>query len=206
MLRRGYTLIEVIVTISIVAMLTILLVPNINRSLVKNNIAGDADVLSSKIESARLLAGSTQQADIVDPSDTADLTRPSYYGVYLPPSNSDTLQIIRVFMAQDPKYLCDPSLLITGTLPSRCVVDTIKFSQGVQMANQAADPSVPYRVILFKTPSQQVYYGDNSVDSSKIAITGPSQSPYTITLKSGTKTATININTSTGRVSGVSYN
>ena len=197
-MKRGYTLIEVLITITIISVLTVLLIPSINRSLSRNNIAGDAQLLTSKIESARLLAGSTQQGDTS-----------GYYGVYLPPNGYDYIQV--VFVSTDPSKTCDPTGLITGNtslFSASCIVDTVRLSQGVQMAN----PSGLYRLILFKTPSQQVFYGDNTDNATKIAIknpdTGFASFAQGITLKynKNAKTATVNINSTNGQVSGVSYN
>lgn len=207
-MRRGnlankplaFTLIEVLVAISIIAVLTILLIPNINRSLSKNNLAGDVQLVSSNIESARLLAGSTQKVE---------LDNFGYYGLYIPP-NGDKLAIIRVSAdPNDPKSVpanasCDPKTLIVSGLDSysTCVVDTINLSQGVSLVSTGT----LNRFVLFRAPSQQVYFADNSSDPLVISNPPLASISQGIALQYGSKTATIYLNDATGQVSNVTYN
>lgn len=199
-MRRGFTLIEVLVVIAIVGVLTILLIPNINRSLSKNNLAGDAQLLSSKIETARLLAGSTQKAEGNDAF--------GYYGIYLPPQTGNTFQVIRV--SADPNNAgamtlpCNANDIITNKFPAKCIVETITLSQGVTMTFAGSS----YRFVLFRTPSQQAYFADDSANPGSLVIGDAPGAVFQpgIKLQYGSKTVTMNINNTTGQVSSVTYN
>lgn len=201
--QKAFTLIEVLVAIAIVAMLTILFIPNINRSLSKNNLAGDAQLLSSKIESARLLAGSTQRADN---------SASGYYGIYLPPGVGSSFAIIRATAdVSNPLTFglpCNPEGLISITtksamFPDSCVVETVTLSPGVTLN----DAQKSFRFIFFRAPAQQVYFGDNSIDQGSVTLSDrlPDSFSAGIQLRYGSKTATIHINNATGQVESTTY-
>jgi prepilin-type N-terminal cleavage/methylation domain-containing protein len=192
-MRRGYTLIELMISISIMALLTVLLVPVIDKSLSKNNIASDAELIASQVESTRLLAGSTQQFD----------NGQGFYGLFIPSSGSQ-FYIVRIsgdgtgkfaLKATDQLAACpiDEVFPDPTALPN-CIVSTESLSSNVTFAQTGA--STDPQTIIFNAPTQTL------VNYSNPSATPAPSSGWTVklTLNGSTKIATLSIDGVTGSV------
>lgn len=193
MTKKAFTLIEVLITIAIISLMATLLIPNINRSLTKNNIANDAQLLQAKLEQTRLLAGSTQQFD----------EGKGYYGLYFPyGTDGKTVYILRI--QEEDK--CTPIMLANQndflTNQKNCIVEEIRLSSGVTHSTNN------FVLILFKAPTQQLY-GSIYEGGRGISIVPPLTTiPFPVqwddfsnlVLNNGEKTATLSVNKVTGKL------
>lgn len=181
-LNRAFTLIELLVVIAIISVLVGLLVPMIDRSLSRNRLANDVEVLRSKLEEVRLLAGSTRAIDEPISNATPDEDKVGYYGLYLPSIHQQTLpnsNLVRPFFAivriSDPfeveqgkagvchlnlpnsgsNVIWDASNRNSAPETSRpCLVEKIYLTRGVSWtAND--ETNFHERIIAFRVPSQQ---------------------------------------------------
>ncbi|MBI4948459.1 type II secretion system protein [Candidatus Berkelbacteria bacterium] len=196
MIKKAFTLIEVLITIAIIALMATLLIPNINRSLSKNNIANDAQLLQAKLEQVRLLAGSTQQFD----------SGKGYYALYFPSDSNKDVYILRVDDTTDnPTATCKISSFTNSEVISQtygdCVVEKIPLSNGV--THQTTSPVF----VLFKVPTQQLFKAQYTPNVG-IEIVDPQNIVYSswidfsdLSLNNGEKTATLSVNNVTGKLS-----
>lgn len=191
MLRRGlqrqaFTLIELLISISIIGILLALVIPSIDKSLSGNDLANDAEIFKSKVEETRLLASSTQQIDTVAANERA------YYAVFLPAGTEHYYAIVRITSASGSACLI---ATVATTLPPACVVQRIEFSRKVVSGNGTP------RFILFGVPTQQTF------TAVAAGATWPIVAPaanVTFPLTYNTKTATLTIEAYTAKVT-ISY-
>lgn len=196
--RVGFTLIEVLISIAIIAVLSALLVPSIDRSLSRNNLANDVDLLRSKIEETRLLAGSTQQAD----SKTT-----GYYALFLPGGTNTYFSILRI---DDTTNTC-PLGAAVGQANSGgdCVVERVSLSKNVSLQNGQGNSG---KLVLFRSPTQQLseshHKGYCNASGCYTPVDGPplfSSWGTDVKLQFKTKAATVILEDYTGKLK-VTYN
>src|SRR3989344_493214 len=225
----GFTLIEFLVVIAIIALLIGVLVPSASRSLSGNRLASDVEVLKAKIEETRLLAGSAQTADGQSDPTITGADKVGYYGLFIPtlkylydqsyPGKPDFYALIRLSypLATDADGYCSPDKAITQLLSTSgvgdCVVERINLTNGIEFDRSTL---LGRRIIGFRVPTQQVV----EICSAKIPThndwkcsspwgenqNGPvfnltdNNSPY-FRLQSDTKKADILVEKYTGRLS-----
>lgn len=188
--KTGFTLIELLVSIAIMALLTTLLIPSIDRSLSRNNLANDVSLLRSKLEETRLLAASTQQED---------QSTVGYYAVVLP-ANATFFSIIR---AQDSSESTCPiaEAARQASVGGQCLVEKIALSKGVKLSNNEVGAS---KLVLFRSPTQQT-----SAASCRPGVNGllcsaangaPSFSNWGVKLQFQAKTATVTLEDYTAKL------
>jgi len=199
--RRGFTLIELLVSIAIMGLLIALLVPNINRSLQKNQIAEDVELFKAKLEETRLMAGSTQQSFTGDNG---------YYGVYISPGENDEFYIVRV--DKDPNKndegMCGVTT-ITNQISESGGVGNCVIEQ-VAMAGTITNPQTDApRLVVFKAPIQQIdgikWYPDANEGKGSWKLEGGDFNRYwdkfaTISSKNTSKTAEVKLGDYSGKV------
>src|SRR3989344_2234825 len=165
----GFTLIEFLVVIAIIALLIGVLVPSASRSLSGNRLASDVEVLKAKIEETRLLAGSVQTADGQSDPTITGADKVGYYGLFIPtkghlnkqdyPNQPDFYAIVRLSLPlnQATDGYCSPDKAITQLLStsgsSDCIVERINLTNGIKFDRSTL---LGQRIIAFKVPTQQV--------------------------------------------------
>lgn len=198
--RRGFTLIELIISMAIIGLLIALIIPNIDRSLSKNSVANDAELFKAKLEEVRLMSGSTQLVDESNGSSGSIATdKAGYYAIVLLTGNRSYFNVVRVsYPMTDPSADCRISqvFLHINEQKGACLVQRIQLSQGVTMSGVTDT-----MMIAYKAPSQQLTMITNS---SGWAERSPLFPDPLFQLTYQGKTATVNIDDYTGRVS-VSY-
>lgn len=195
----GFTLIELLISIGIIGIMLTLLIPNIDRSLSKNDLANDAELFKSKVEETRLMAGSTQQVDADQGLIGAGQVRKTaYYAMFIPTTSHDYFAIVRLSSELDiptapgctminvEAAVNDPSV---GN--QDCIVQRNRLSRSVTLAS--ANP----RIIIFQIPSQTVFEG------RKNGINWVKRNPdfgWSFTLNLGTKSATLSVEDYTAKI------
>lgn len=188
----GFTLVELVISIAIMGLLTALLVPNIDRSLSKNNLAIDVDLFKAKLEETRLMAGSTQQLD----------QGTGFYGLYLPPGDNNYFTVVRLSSGSSLAFGA-PCTVETAVIESQpgfsgeniCLIERISLGRGVTLSNTGGD-----RLIIYKAPTQ-ILGEAKRAGSSWEAGTPDFNWGGTLQLKTNTKTATVVLESYTGKVS-----
>ena len=191
-IRAGFTLIELLVSIAIIGLLSALLVPSIDRTLSRNNIANDVDLIRSKIEETRLLAGSTQQADGATVG---------YYAVVFPAGRPTHFSIIRV---QDSSGTNCP--ISQALSEPNCLIEEVSLSKGVELINNNVGES---KLVLFRSPTQQVSAASCRPGPRAFLCSAPDGLPsfvgWGLKLQFKTKTATVDLEDYTGKLRPVKY-
>lgn len=165
--KRAFTLIELLIVIAIISILIGVLVPMVSRSLSRNRLASDVEVLRAKIEEARLTAGSTKTNDEQIGVNIPGIDRVGYYGIYFPPQNilGDSrnynhkpfyaiVRLSKPFTSEDTGY-CSPSTMINDALlgGGPCLVERIDLSDNVLYDLTTL---LQQRMIGFVVPSEQL--------------------------------------------------
>lgn len=207
--QPGFTLIELLVAIVIIGLMMTVLVPNIDRSLGKNRLANDVELLRAKIQEARLLAGSTQQSD--EPGGTSDpVDETGYYAVFLPGSSHGTTYFALIRLSnpfdltgsQGANY-CSADIAVNhadpqSAVPSgerHCLLERNKLSRSVNIFANQAD-----RIVAFDVPSQQVV--ELVRNNNRWALAEPKFN-WSIQLTFSSKTATVRLEPYTGKLTVV---
>lgn len=149
--KRGFTILEVLITAAIMGMMIALLVPNIDRSLDKNNLSNDVDLFKAKLEEVRLLAGSTQQDD--EALNTGDATNDEigYYGIAVPTGQVNYFDIVRISYPLDTGQPCDVATIINPQTSADCTVERVTLSNSVNLADNDI-----YQLVAFRIPTQRM--------------------------------------------------
>ena len=199
-MKKGYTLIELLVTITIMGVLTALFIPGIDRTLSRNNIAYDASLISSELESARLLAGSTQQVE------NNGLPNYGFYALYIP-SSGQSLYVVRLDgngttipgeITGNPGP-CPNDQVLTSSPKDDCLVKTDQLSNGV---NISTGNSV---IVVFASPTQQASVYSGAITNSGPLTSGSPSIKVSQTVLGQIHTATLSIDYVTGEAGMISY-
>lgn len=197
---KSFTIIELLVTIAIIGLLVALLIPNIDRSLSKNQIVNDVDLFKAKLEETRLLAGSTQQIDEssnnIDPNDpSADEV--GYYAIVIPRDDSTYFNIVKMSHPVT-NGLCTADKVINNinnNIPD-CIVERVNLSKNITLSNR----SNRYQFIVFRVPTQQISTLELGANWEVVPLVFDNPVFELRYLDPAELTATINIDSYTGRV------
>lgn len=155
--RKGFTLIELIISMAIISLLIALILPNIDRSLSKNNVANDAELFKAKVEEVRLLAGSTQIVDETDgDAGTIDQDNVGYYAIMLDLQGfaGDYFSLVRIsYPLSNASLPCAPNRVATQARDESgpCFVQRVKVSSDMQRVSGNHDRFF----LAFTAPTQQ---------------------------------------------------
>jgi len=205
--QRAFTLIEALVTIAIIGMMLGLLVPLIDRSLSKNRLSNDVEILKSKLEEVRLLSGSTQQADEIVP-DQGDFDSAGYYAVLLHANayQNQSVDIVRLSYpvdSTDPNVPCLPETAQQQAFSQSgpCFVERIILSRGVTINCRICGPTQEYasnHLLAFRIPTRQLHH-IHVIDSRWTEDVPVYENPvFELTFQD--KRATVSIDPYTGKV------
>ena len=195
---KSFTIIELLVTVAIIGLLVALLIPNIDRSLSKNQIVNDVDLFKAKLEETRLLAGSTQQID--ESSNNIDPNNPGadevgYYAIVIPPDDSTYFNIVKMSHPVT-NGLCTAEIVIDNDLNSGCIVERVNLSKNITLSNR----SNLYQFIVFRVPTQQISTLELGANWEVVPLVFDNPVFELRYLDPAELTATINIDSYTGRV------
>lgn len=193
---QAFTLVELLVSVAIISLLIALIIPNIDRSLSKNNLSNDVELFKAKLEETRLLSGSTQQIDEYygDAGSTSqDAT--GYYGILLHRGARAYFSIVRLSYPIAAVSACMPANVITQAenQSGECFIERVNLTPGVKTA------ALPENFfIVYRTPVQEL---------SKVVRTGggwivdvPTFPTPLFQLTYESKTAKVDVDDYTGRV------
>lgn len=196
--RRGFALIELLISIGIVSLLIALFITNFDRATASNRLAEDAELIKSKIEQARLLAGSTQITDEpAGSSGDSNYDPAGYYGLYMPKDTTTQLQLVRVPYPAGrftPGDCFERETIVIGGDLTVCLVETIVFNRGVEFTYTGES-----RIIAFRVPTQQYFTIIKSNPPNPIWIEWTATNTFTLRLTPSNKKASIVIKP-TGKV------
>jgi len=171
--KKAFTLVELLIVIAIMALLIGALIPSIDRSLSSNRLASDVEVFKSKLEEARLLAGSTQTNDEIVGEEKTGKDRVGYYGILIPGSDviSDPgtygpqfYAIVRlsnpfIFFSGNEGYCTGAQALkdayMNNTGEGTCLVEKVLLTSNVKYF-QNPTFNIHAKLIAFRVPTQQV--------------------------------------------------
>lgn len=185
-IKKGYTLIEALITMAIIGLLLGLLVPLVDRNLGKNRLANDAELLRSKVEEVRLLAGSTQLQDESGESVHPTFDEAGYYALFVHSDayDSDHYDIVRLSYPVDataPEVPCKPNDVQSQALNQSgpCFVGRIDMSRGVEFSCKMCGATPEFRsnhFLAFRVPTRQfhhVYVSDEQWTEGEPVFTNP---------------------------------
>lgn len=184
MKKRGFTVIDLLISISIIGLMLGLLVTNMDHSLSRNRIANDAELFAAKVEEVRLMAGSTQSIDeqAVNPDSDNDV---GYYALYVPESG-DYFYILKL-----PTNI--PRNFAQGSNLDKYVVQKNSLTKGVSIVARNSSQLVAYKV-----PTQQLYA--INWDSAKWNVADPVFTSPFFSLGYQNKTADVKVMSNTAKV------
>lgn len=160
MMKRGFALIELLVSIAIIGMLVALLIPMIDRNLQRGQLAGDTEIIRSKIELTRLLAGSTQQIDEPTsgfiPFEDNLVDQVGYYAVYFP-NNDRNFYLVRLTSDLNGNDTCSAKNVFNNSnvIPNECLIERVAYSRNIQVRINSPWSNTGF-VIAYKPPFQQL--------------------------------------------------
>ncbi len=150
--RRGFTLVEIVVALSLVALLAILTIPAMSRSTKKSQLRSAARIALESIKQARTAAGSgTNTPAGITRFGALAILSPTRYGVYVDvdatPSNGNEQMVKVVDLAADHT---DNSLSLAWSPAGALAGDALYFQ-----SNGFVYPAVPPSLVITDSYSNQ---------------------------------------------------